>query len=172
MFIACGRVLSSVSRTRSSRPFWHIVRRYSGALRPNYLQDWRQAFVPIKGSIATAALDDFSGCEPSAVHLPDEIAPNIDLVSAETKHALTEFSRPHLAAKPDQFFNDDYVIDTEGPLHESVLVRRIARHHGFKKAGCRIRERVSAIAKSRRGSTVESVGRFYWQKGTIKEKFT
>ena len=40
----------------------------------------------------------------------------------------------------------DHVIDTEGPIHESVLVRRIARHHGFKKDGSRIRERVLAIA--------------------------
>jgi very-short-patch-repair endonuclease len=144
--------------------------------------DYNNAPEAIEGSIANAALEDFSGSEPSAVHLPNEIAPNIDLVSAEAKYALTEFSRPHLAAKPEQFFNDDYeytirnmidhVIDTEGPIHESVLVRRIARHHGFKKAGSRIRERVLAIAKSRRGSTVESVGRFYWQKGTVKEKCT
>ena len=59
-------------------------------------------------------------------------------------------------AKPDQFFNEgyefsirnmvDHVIDTEGPIHEDILARRIARHHGFKKAGSRIRERVLGIA--------------------------
>ena len=50
--------------------------------------------------------------------------------------------------------------------------QRIARHHGFKKAGSRIRERVLGIAKSRRETTVEPVGRFYWQKGTVKDKRT
>ena len=29
----------------------------------------------------------------------------------------------------------DHVVATEGPIHEDVLVRRIARHHGFQRSG-------------------------------------
>lgn len=64
----------------------------------------------------------------------------------------------------------DHVIDTEGPIHEDVLVRRIARHHGFRRAGRQIRERVLALAKRRRGRTTESVGVFFWPKGTVKDR--
>lgn len=64
----------------------------------------------------------------------------------------------------------DHVIDEEGPIHEDVLVRRIARHHGFKRAGSRIRDRIINLAVKRRGQTREDVGRFYWRKGTVKER--
>ena len=66
----------------------------------------------------------------------------------------------------------DHVIDTEGPIHEDVLVRRIARHHGFGRAGRHIRELVIKTANARRGKTHESVGRFYWRKGTVGDRVT
>jgi hypothetical protein len=64
----------------------------------------------------------------------------------------------------------DHVIDTEGPIHEDVLVRRIARHHGFQRAGRQVRNIVIEIAKRRRGRTQEDVGLFFWSKGTVKER--
>ena len=64
----------------------------------------------------------------------------------------------------------DHVIDTEGPIHEDVLVRRIARHHGFHRAGRQIRDIVVDLAKSRRGRTNEGVGVFFWRKGTVKDR--
>ena len=66
----------------------------------------------------------------------------------------------------------DHVIDTEGPVHEEVLIRRIARHHGFKRAGRLIQERVLQLAQKRRGSTKEKGGRFFWRKGTVKDRLT
>lgn len=85
-------------------------------------------------------------------------------------------------ADPSRFYNDDYgqvikkmlydVIDEEGPIHEDVLVRRLARAHDFQRAGNQIRDRVLGIAQRARGSTVEDVGRFFWQKGTVKERVT
>jgi hypothetical protein len=66
----------------------------------------------------------------------------------------------------------DHVIDTEGPIHEDVLVRRIARHHGFQRAGRQIHDIVVEIAKHRRGRTKEDVGLFFWCKGTVKERLT
>ena len=64
----------------------------------------------------------------------------------------------------------DHVIDSEGPIHEDVLVHRIARHHGFGRAGNQIRRRIIEIAKRRRGKSKEDVGLFFWRKGTIKER--
>lgn len=84
-------------------------------------------------------------------------------------------------ADGDQFYSEayakrlaamiDHVIDTEGPIHEEVLVRRIARHHGFQRIRSQLRETVVTIARRRRGSTMEEdVGRFFWRKGTVKER--
>lgn len=83
-------------------------------------------------------------------------------------------------ADPAQFYTEDYapqlaamidhVIDTEGPIHENVLVRRIARHHGFQRAGRQIHTVVVEIAKRRRGRTQEDVGQFFWREGTLKER--
>ena len=65
----------------------------------------------------------------------------------------------------------DHVIDTEGPIHEDVLVRRIAEHHGFKRSGGKIKTIVLKLAKRRRGSTREkAVGTFFWAKGTVKDR--
>ena len=136
----------------------------------------------IEGDVVVTVLEDFSDEETDCEVLSKEIATYAVPEGGEFDYVVTEFDSTSLAAKPEQFFNDhyeftvrkmiDHVIDTEGPVHEDVLARRIARHHGFKKAGSRIRDRVLGIAKSRRGSTVESTGRFYWRKHTVKNRLT
>lgn len=55
-----------------------------------------------------------------------------------------------------------HVIDTEGPIHEEVLVRRMAREHGFLRSGRQIRDRVIQAADGQRNCTQEEVGNFYW----------
>ena len=89
-----------------------------------------------------------------------------------------ECYRPDL----DQFYSADYekrlaamidhVIDTEGPVHEDVLIKRIARHHGVQRISNQFRETVAALAQRRRGRTIEEdiEARFFWRKGTVKEK--
>jgi len=64
----------------------------------------------------------------------------------------------------------DHVIDRGGPIHEDVLVRQIARHHGFQRAGRQIRDIVIDLAKKRRGKTKEDVGLFFWQNGAVKDR--
>lgn len=63
----------------------------------------------------------------------------------------------------------DHVIDVEGPVHEDIVVHRIARHHGFMRAGRQIKDIVLGIAKSRRPRNREDVGHFYWPRGTTKD---
>lgn len=89
-----------------------------------------------------------------------------------------ECYRPDL----DQFYSADYekrlaamidhVIDTEGPVHEDVLIKRIARHHRVQRISNQFRETVTALAQRRRGRTIEEdiQARFFWRKGTVKEK--
>ncbi len=95
-------------------------------------------------------------------------------------YQVASFDKGAFAPDADRFYDDaydqrliamiDHVIDVEGPIHEDVLVRRIARHHGFKRAGRLIRERVLNLARKRRGSTKEEVGCFFWRKGTVKDR--
>ena len=104
-----------------------------------------------------------------------------DLFGASgTQYFATRFDDARHRADPDLFYSDEYslrlsamiehVIDSEGPIHQDVLVRRVARHHGFRRAGRQIRERVIEVAKRRRGTSAENVGLFFWRKGTIKDR--
>ena len=46
-----------------------------------------------------------------------------------------------------------HVIDTEGPVHEDVLIRRISKEHGFNRAGRQIREKVLSLAEHAAGNS-------------------
>lgn len=82
-------------------------------------------------------------------------------------------------ADPELFYRAEYdevlkdmvlhIIDQEGPIHEDVVVRRLARRHGFQRAGRQIRDRVVLFAASCRAQTQEDVGTFYWPAETGAE---
>jgi hypothetical protein len=82
-------------------------------------------------------------------------------------------------AEPGNFYESSYrdrlitmtnfVIDSEGPIHEKILVDRVARYHGFTRSGQKISELVINIAKRQRASTKEDVGSFFWPKGVSPE---
>lgn len=82
-------------------------------------------------------------------------------------------------ADPELFYRAEYdevlkdmvlhIIDQEGPIHEDVVVRRLARRHGFQRAGRQIRDRVVLFAASCRTQTQEDVGTFYWPAETGAE---
>ncbi len=87
-------------------------------------------------------------------------------------YAAALFDEPGLEPDPGAFYEREYesrlgamldhVIDTEGPIHENVLVQRIARHHGFRRSGKRIRDIVTGLAERRRSRTHETAGCFFW----------
>lgn len=66
----------------------------------------------------------------------------------------------------------DHVIDCEGPIHADMLVRRIARHHAFQRAGNQIQHRVIELAKRRRDRTSYGKAIFFWRKGTVKTRLS
>lgn len=65
----------------------------------------------------------------------------------------------------------DAVIEVEGPIRDDLLVRRIARAHGFRRAGRRIRGRVVKLARRRARRTDEEVGAFFWAKSAPPEEW-
>ncbi|MCO1336274.1 DUF3320 domain-containing protein [Microbulbifer sp. OS29] len=97
------------------------------------------------------------------------VANRDELVTCYSKGSLSGFS-----LDPEQFYQSiynspltemiKYLIDIEGPIHEELLVRRVAREHGFQRTGRQIRDRVLKIAAESRKYTKESVGHFYWPK--------
>lgn len=54
------------------------------------------------------------------------------------------------------------VIDTEGPVPDSVLFRRVARAWGFDRTGSRISERLQRLVPPSVGRTQEGKVTFYW----------
>ena len=105
--------------------------------------------------------------------------PNLNSTT-DVRYAFANLDQERYPADFDQFYSEgyekrlaamiDHVIDTEGPVHEAVLIRRIARHHGVQRVSNQFREAVAALAQRRRGRTQEDVGRFFWRKGTVKDK--
>jgi len=100
--------------------------------------------------------------------------------TTEVRYVFANLDQESNPADFDQFYSEgyekrlaamiDHVVDTEGPVHEAVLIRRIARHHGVQRVSNQFRETVAALAQRRRGRTEEDVGRFFWRKGTVKNK--
>lgn len=96
-------------------------------------------------------------------------------LGGEHAYVRTKFDEPDLAAEPELFDDTAYeprllrqishVIATEGPVLAEVLVRRVARHHGFKRAGRQIRHRILELAKPIADIRRDSAGRFYWPIG-------
>ena len=129
-------------------------------------------------SFAGCAGADTSTVKPPSLRTPE--APADLFGDNETHYLVTHLDGGRYAVDPKLFYSEEYapklrvmidhVIDTEGPIHEEVLVRRIARHHGFQRAGRQIRETVISIAKRHRGKSQEEVGLFFWRKGTIKDR--
>ena len=104
-----------------------------------------------------------------------------DLFSnTDNTYTVASLNGEEYSPEPEMFYSEeyehklssmiDYVIDTEGPIHEDVLIRRIARHHGFQRAGRRIHDIVVKIAKRRRGRTKEDIGLFFWRKDMVKDR--
>ncbi|MBS0995539.1 DUF3320 domain-containing protein [Gluconobacter cerinus] len=84
-------------------------------------------------------------------------------------------SEEALSAQPDaaRFTDDDYLpvlqsliqqaLCEKGVLHETALIQKIARQHGFARAGRQIRERVLTAIPDGVGKTTEDAGTFFWE---------
>ncbi|MDH0736061.1 DUF3320 domain-containing protein [Achromobacter spanius] len=61
------------------------------------------------------------------------------------------------------------VIDTEGPIAETVLHRKVARAWGLERTGVRIVERLRTLTPMEVGQTDEGEATFYWPAGVTPE---
>lgn len=99
---------------------------------------------------------------------------------AECIYEVAALDVGRFRAEPDQFYSEayalrlkemiDFVIEKEGPIHEEVLVRRLARFHYFKRAGNQIQDIVLGIAKRRQCHSREKVGLFFWPKQSYEAR--
>lgn len=64
------------------------------------------------------------------------------------------------------------VIDTEGPIAETVLHRKVARAWGLERTGVRIVERLRTLTPMEVGQTDEGEATFYWPAGVTPETWT
>ena len=89
-------------------------------------------------------------------------------------YRMTDFSAFASKINPLAFYEAGYdgtlaelvchVLDCEAPLSETRLVERIARAHGFQRAGRLIRERVAGVvARSHHSAPDGLVGHFVWR---------
>jgi very-short-patch-repair endonuclease len=89
------------------------------------------------------------------------------------KYHLTDFTSLQNIIAPDKFYEASYdpilrdlivhVLQQEAPILDTLLVQRIARAHGFNRAGRLIRERVLAIVDANNFIKADSIdGDFVW----------
>ena len=95
------------------------------------------------------------------------------LASIAGVYQVTDFSGFHAIIYPERFYDHGYdatladliahVLADEAPISEELLVRRIARVHGFQQAGRLIKERVVALADRSHHLEEDPLGgRFAW----------
>lgn len=117
---------------------------------------------------------------PSGDGMPPEDAPvrvalQVPAEGAVTAphYRITDFTPHQPRIDPDAFYEASYdemlatlvghVLDGEAPIAETLLVQRIARAHGFQRAGRLIRERVMAVVARRYHAAADgTAGLFVW----------
>lgn len=82
----------------------------------------------------------------------------------------------------DRFFESDYeptlaklierCVVVEGPIRDDVLARRVGSAHGFHKAGSRIRDHASSIARSLFKTSKEGDVTYFWPSGATPETWS
>lgn len=78
--------------------------------------------------------------------------------------------------QPDLFYESSYsealkyivrrIVEMEGPIHIDALVTRVARLHGFQRAGNLIFDRVMKACRAVAAISKEEVGTFVWSRDT------
>ena len=97
-------------------------------------------------------------------------------------YQATDFGEAGLIAEPSRFYEASYrptlrkmvahVISVEGPIYDELLVRRIARHHGFQRAGRQIKELVLELVERRFPRSSEGERKVFWPEGSDRKMTT
>ena len=128
-----------------------------------------------------AVLVASSSVEGESAHLVSSIEPDKNAQGDESRiHGTAEIEVFHQAdpreveavPDPEAFFEHSYiprllrmirhVVDAEAPIKDDVLVRRIARVHGFQRSGGRIRSHVLSLVPREIPRKKESDSVWFW----------
>ncbi|MCP4479584.1 MAG: DUF3320 domain-containing protein, partial [Planctomycetaceae bacterium] len=104
-----------------------------------------------------------------------DLFPENPIVEEEKKYdpdeVYREFDISIWSPSPEEFFNTAYLsalevmvkdlVQAEGPIHEDVIAKKIARAHGWMRTGKKIRTRVKSALRNFK-STKEATGKSYW----------
>lgn len=132
----------------------------------------------------TMLLDDFlaptpvPSPEPSpAVYARLPALAENTLTQASLVYVVADISAAGLTLDPERFYDPlyrstlrvltSYIISAEGPIFGDVVIRRIARAHGFAKAGGRIQEVVLKAIEPRFPRTAEGDRIILWPEGSV-----
>jgi very-short-patch-repair endonuclease len=123
---------------------------------------------PLQPPAAPAEARSYADAAPPArqAGLPGHVFPEYraaDLVAAGFQLEPDRFHDPLYRARLRQMVA--HVIAAEGPIYDDVLVRRIARLHGFARAGGRIRETVLGCVNNRLRRDIEDDRIVFWPEG-------
>ncbi len=112
------------------------------------------------------------------VGMPSETVtvPTATEQTKETSYVTTDFNDFDHTLDADRFYEFSYqpvlaaaiahVIATEAPLYEDVLIRRIARAHGFNRSGAKIAQTITALVDPANHRTEENERVLLWPLGT------
>ena len=115
----------------------------------------------------------------AAAEIAIPVAENVEPEEPQIAPGLADRSNLLLtdvdAVDAANFYQDNYreqlsriirqTIEEVAPVREDRLIQRVARAHGFQRAGREIRERVLALLPSDCARTQEPVGNFIWPSG-------
>jgi very-short-patch-repair endonuclease len=130
---------------------------------------------PLLAPSITVAIDEADTALTESVYAR-AAEPVVELVAAfagDGRYHVTDFAPFASAIEPARFYDPSYdtalitfiahVLTSESPITEALLVQRIARAHGFQRAGRIIRDRVMMFAERLHHIEEEmGGGRFVW----------
>lgn len=140
---------------------------------------------------ASVAEETVSSAEEPQTHSPDKTSiPELryaDLSVASEARASVEVDAQYkpadlaaegFVAEPQRFYETSYrptlrrmvahVVSIEGPIYDDLLVRRIARFHGFQRAGSQIKDVVLDVVERRFPRSMEGDRKVFWPEGSLR----
>lgn len=132
-----------------------------------------------KGLVEPQLYDEPTPDNISDHQLISEIIPVADINSIYI-YRVTDFKSVQFSVSSSAFYSEPYsnrlaemikfVVDCEGPIHETILAERISDLHGFSDLTDQCLTRVSYLARKYRDSVHELTGEFFWPRGSDPEK--
>jgi very-short-patch-repair endonuclease len=108
---------------------------------------------------------------------PSVIEQHVGVV-ASAKYRAADLAAEGYVADPQSFYETSYrpmlrrmvahVVSTEGPIFDDLLVRRIARFHGFQRTGNQIKEVVLDLVERRFPRSTDGERKVFWPEGSSR----